>query len=245
MEIRILLLLLAMILSACSEPKDTVLPKEIEKMESIKPAIEKLSPEERQLLGGYIVRQTIGAKFSGMLGGTKSNGVPDGMTIGTAIEEQRKFQIERSVEEAKQKAVKDKLLVEQTLAEKGMRDAVTVTLVSKKLRTETGRSGIVLDENIEIVFGYKNNTAKNITGVKGRISIRDQFGDELSAFQISNDATIKAGESITWTGGRSVQYALGRNNDRKLIDLADDKYTTQWNPQVIVFADGTKMNLPE
>jgi hypothetical protein len=102
-----------------------------------------------------------------------------------------------------------------------------------------------LDEKIEVVFGYKNNTAKNITGVKGKISIRDQFGDELSAFQVSNDTTIKAGESITWIGGRSIKFSMGSNQDRKLIELADDKYTTQWNPQVIVFADGTKMTLPD
>jgi hypothetical protein len=245
MQIRALIVVTALILSACGDPKNTPLPQDMAKMESIKPAMEKLTVEERELVGGYMVRLTIGAKFGGLFGATKSAGVPDGMTIGKAIDEQRKFQADRLIEEAKQKAVKDKLLAERTLAENGMREAVTVTLVSKNLRTDRGMSGMLLDEKIEVVFGYKNNTAKNITGVKGQISIRDQFGDELSAFQVSNDATIKAGESITWTGGRSLRFSMGSNQDRKLVELADDRYTTQWSPQVIVFADGTKMTLPD
>lgn len=81
--------------------------------------------------------------------------------------------------------------------------------------------------------------------MKGRTSVRDQFGDELSSFQVSNDATIKAGASITWTGGRSVKYSMISEKDRKLVELSDDKYTTQWRPQIIVFTDGTKMTIPE
>lgn len=233
------------LLVGCSGPKDAPLPQDLSKMEALKPILEKLTPEERELVGGYVVRQTIGAKFGELLGGAKAAGIPEGMTVGKAIEEQRKFRADQLIEEAKQKAVKDKLKAERDLAEKAMREAVTVTLVSKALKPEHGASGMVLDEKIEVVFGYKNNTVKDIAGVKGRISIRDQFGDELSAFQVSNDDTIKAGASITWTGGRSVKYAMGSNKDRKLIELADDKYTTQWNPQVIVFSDGIKMTLPE
>jgi hypothetical protein len=41
--------LLFIFLAACSNPRDTPLPKDISKMESIKPAIEKLTPEEREL----------------------------------------------------------------------------------------------------------------------------------------------------------------------------------------------------
>ena len=235
----------ALLLTACSEPKDAPLPQDLSKMESLKPTLEKLTPEERELVGGYILRQTMGAKFGEMLGGAKAAGIPEGMTIGKAIAEQRKHRADQAIEEAKQKAVKDKLKAEREVAEKAMREAVTVTLVSKTLKPQYGASGMVLDEKIEVVFGYKNNTAKDIAGVKGRISVRDQFGDELSAFQVSNGETIQAGASITWTGGRSVKYSMGSNKDRKLAELADDKYTTQWNPQVIVFKDGTKMTVPE
>jgi hypothetical protein len=152
---------------------------------------------------------------------------------------------ERAIEEAKEQALKEKLKAEREAALKAMRDAVTVTLVSKKVRPEYGRSGMLLDEHLQVSFGYKNNTARDITGVKGHISVRDLFDDEISGFLISNDDTMRAGEAIVWTGSRSVKYALGSNKDRKLADLPEDKYRIVWEPEIIVFADGTKMAAPE
>lgn len=232
-------------LVGCTGPKDTAVPKELDKIESIRPSLAKLTEEERELFAGYMVRQTVGAKLGGLFGGTPGPGIPDGMTIGKAIEEQRKFKAEAAIEEGKQKALKEKLAAEREAALKPMREAVTVTLVAKGIRAERGYSGTVLDEHLDVSFGYKNNTTKDISGVKGRVSVRDLFGDELSAFLISNDDTIKAGNASVWSGSRSVKYAVGGNKDRKLAELPDDKYTVVWTPQVIVFADGTKLTAPE
>jgi len=93
--------------------------------------------------------------------------------------------------------------------------------------------------------GYRNNTDKDIAGVKGYVSVKDLFGDELSGFLISNDDTIKAGGSVTWTGSRSVRFAIGNNKDRKLAELADDKFKVEWQPRTIVFADGTTLTDPK
>lgn len=245
MRVSLLVLASLMALAACGGPKDTPLPKDLEKMESIKPAMEKLTPEERELAAGYIMRHTVGAKLGGLFGGKEGPGIPEGMTLGKAIEEQREFKADAALEEAKQQALKAKLQAEREAAMKPMLEAVTVTLVSKKIAVERGYSGMVMDENLEVTFGYKNNTAKDISGVKGRVSVKDLFGDEISAFQISNDSTIKAGQTATWTGSRSVRFSMGNNNDRKLAELGDDKYKVVWEPQAIVFADGTKLVLPE
>jgi hypothetical protein len=245
MRITLLMLASLITLAACSGPKDTPLPKDLQQMESIKPAMEKLTPEERELAAGYIMRHTFGAKLGALFGGKEGPGIPDGMTLGKAIEEQRKFQADAVLEEAKQQALKAKLQAERDAAMKPMLEAVTVTLVSKKIAVERGYSGMVMDEKLEAIFGYKNNTAKDISGVKGLVSIKDLFGDEISAFQISNDSTIKAGLSATWTGSRSIRFSMGNNNDRKLAELGDDKYKVVWEPQAIVFADGTKLVLRE
>jgi hypothetical protein len=71
------------------------------------------------------------------------------------------------------------------------------------------------------------------------------FGDELSAFQVSNDDGIKAGSTRTWIGSRSVRFSLGNNKDRKLAELENDKYKVVWEPQAIIFPDGTSLKLPE
>ena len=245
MRVSLTVLVFSMLLAACSGPKDTPLPRELDKIESIKPAMEKLTPEERELATGYIMRHTIGAKLGGLFGGKEGPGIPEGLTLGKAIEEQRTFKADAALEEAKQQALKVKLQAEREAALKPMREAITVTLVSKKIATTRGYSGMVMDENLEVIFGYKNNSDKDISGVKGRISVKDLFGDEISAFQISNDSTIKAGQSITWTGSRSVRFSMGSNKDRKLAELPDDKFKIVWEPQAIVFVDGTKLAVPE
>lgn len=227
--------------AACSGPKDTPVPKDIAAMEAVKPALEKLTPEERELFAGYVMRNTLGAKLGGLFGGKEGPGIPDGMTVGKAIEDQRKFKADRALEEANQAAVKEKLRGESEAAMNIMRKAVTVTLVSKTVNEERGMSGMLLDENFQVTFGYKNNSPKDIAGVKGYVSVKDLFGDEISGFAISNDKTIKSGESITWTGSRSVKYAMGSNKDRKLAELTDDKYKITWEPKVVVFSDGTKL----
>lgn len=244
--LRLVLSFLALLaLTACSGPKDTPVPKELAAMESVKPALEKLTPEERELFAGYVMRHTLGAKLGGLFRGKEGPGIPDGMTIGKAIDDQRKFKADRAIEEAKEAALKEKLRADQEAAMKAMRDVVTLTLVSKALKEERGMSGMLMDENLQVTFGYKNNSTKDIAGVKGYVSVNDLFGDEISGFAISNDKTIKAGETVTWTGSRSIKYSMGNNKDRKLAELTDDKYKIVWEPKVVVFTDGTKLVAPD
>jgi hypothetical protein len=199
MRVYLILVISFTVLTACSGPKDTPLPREISKMESIKPVMEKLTPEERELATGYIMRHTMGAAFGKLFGmNQETSGIPEGMTIGKAIDEQRKFQKEAAAEKDRQEALKTKLQAEREAAMKPMREAITVTLLSKEIETERGYSGIVMDEKLKVTFGYKNNSEKDVAGVKGYVSVRDLFGDEISGFLISNDNTIKAGQTVTF-----------------------------------------------
>lgn len=236
--------LACMMLAACSNPKNTEIPQDIEQLEVLKPSMEKLTQEERELAGAYILRHTVAAKMAGVFGGKEGPGIPPGTTLGKAIEEQRKFIADQKAEQERQAALKAKMEAEREAASKAMREAVTVTLLAKAIDTKRGMGGMVLDENLVVDFGYKNNTAKDIAGVKGVVSVQDLFGDEISAFGISNDTTIGAGQSITWTGSRSVKYPVGENKDRKLAELDDSKYKVVWQPEVILFVDGSQMGMP-
>lgn len=230
---------LALFVAACSNPKDTVLPTQLDKMESIKPAMEKLTTAERELLIGYTMRHTVGAAMNGFLG-IKETPIPDGMTIGKAISEQQDFAAKALAKSEEEKAIKEKLKAEQAKAEATMRNAVSVVLVSKKIATERGYSGIVMDENIVVEIGYQNKTDKDIAGVKGTLNIIDLFGDELCGFHVSNDTTIKAGATITWTGGRSIRYGRNKSKDQKCAEVEEGKYKTEWKPDAVVFFEGGK-----
>lgn len=229
-----------LIVAGCSNPKDTIIPSKLDSLDSIGVSLKKLSPEDQELFAGYFMRHAIGAKMGGLFG-LKSTPIPEGMTLGKAIDDQRAFLAANASKEADEKALKEKVLKERERAMGAMRSAVTVTLVSKKIATET-MSGIETDRKIEVVIAYQNNTDKAVAGVKGTLEVQDIFGDELSGFAVSNETTIEPGATVTWTGGRSVKFSMNSNKDEKLAGLADDKYKVIWNPKMIIFGDGTKLS---
>ena len=101
--------LMCIVLAAgCGKPGDTVIPRDIEKIGSIMPVLQKLPAEERELVTSYIIRHDTTAKPGGLTGGKAGPGMPEGMTIAKAIEEQRKYIAERGLEEARQNALKAK-----------------------------------------------------------------------------------------------------------------------------------------
>lgn len=237
MRTSLLLVVFAVFLmTGCSDPRSTPLPDDVTKLEGIKPHLEKLKPEERELLTAYLMRRAMKGTMFGAMAGTT-----DAKTIGEAIDNQRSFKASAEKQAAEEAALKAKAKAELEAAQKAMREVVTVALVSKKLDIERGFSGMEMDRKIQITLAYKNNGAKDIAGVKGRVVVSDLFGDQLSVFGISNDDTIKAGSTVMWTGGRSIRFSMGDNKDAKFLDLADDKFRVVWEPQMIVFSDGTKM----
>ena len=96
----------------------------------------------------------------------------------------------RATEEAKEKALREKLAADREAALSKLRDAVTVTLISKELRSSlsTGHLG----DSVDIVVGYRNNTNREVSGVKGTLVAKDQFDDACSrreSFQRSDDTS--------------------------------------------------------
>lgn len=235
----ILLAALGVLLSACSKPTDTVIPSDVAAWDKdLSPVIQKLSEEDRKLLAAYLVRAKLGEVFGG-------KGVPPATTVGAAITDQRQFLERRAQEEAEAKALAEKVQKERAAAMEQMRQAITVALVDKSIEPERGSSGIEMDRHLVVRFAYRNNSGKDVAGVKGTVIVKDLFGDTLSAFGISNDESIKAGATVFWVGQRSVKYAIGSNKDEKLAALGADKFTVEWNPETIVFADSTKLVAPQ
>jgi len=224
------------LLVACSNPKDTKVPASLTQMDALKPKLERLSQEDRELFAGYVMRHTMGSALGGALG-LKSDPIAENITIGGAIEQQRNFIQVQKQEEAQRVALKADR--EKVLG--AMRQAALVTLVSKKIQKESGYSGRILDEKLVVTIGFKNTGSKDIDGIKGTLNFTDIFGDELTGVRFSYDETLKAGASGTWSGSRSIKYGLNTNGDRKFADLPDEKFKSVWVPDTIVFTDGSKL----
>ncbi len=151
---------------------------------------------------------------------------------------------QRRAEERRQADLRAALQAKRDAALRSMREAVTVTLVFKESETEYGVNGMLVGETSFVTVGYRNNTVREISGVKGLVSVRDRLGEELASFTASVDTTILAGQSITSTGSRSIEYAPGVNKDRNPAEFDDtNKYDIVWFPEVIVFTDGMKLEV--
>jgi len=94
------ILCMALLLVACSgDPHDTTVPTDISKWSSsVKPSLQKLTPEERELFSQYAIRHTIGAANGHI--GSETDPIPEDMTIGKAIAEQRNYMAREQAKEA-------------------------------------------------------------------------------------------------------------------------------------------------
>lgn len=72
-----------------TDPKDTPIPARTQDLPHIQNQVKRLDEGERKLLAGYILRHTFSHGMEGVEHGYTY--VPEGTTIGQAIEEQKRF----------------------------------------------------------------------------------------------------------------------------------------------------------
>lgn len=218
----------ASLLLGCGSPKDRELPTDVSKMDELKPYVEKLSEEEKKLFLGYVFRATVGGVFGG-------KGVEPGMTIGKAIDAQKSFIEENARKEAEAKALKEKLAAEQAAIKKSMTDAVTVTVLSMRLEKQDYR------EEQLIKLGLKNNGDKDIKGVKGMMRFIDMFDKEVGAIGFAFTDGLKHGEVAVWSGTRHYNQFMSEH--KAIAQLEEGKYKAVFDPEAIVFEDGTNLTI--
>ena len=178
------------------------------------------------------------AKMGEAFGG---KGIPPGTTIGQAIEAQKKLVAEQKQKEAEAAALKAKLQKEIAEARRVIDEAVVVTVIKLWRSRKDFDAGRFSDAQA-IKLGFQNKTTKGIAGVSGKMVFTDMFDKKISDVHFSFDDGIKAGGTATWTGSRRINQF--DSEDRALANIAEGKYTAKFEPEMIVFVDGTKLRVP-
>jgi hypothetical protein len=197
---------------------------------------------------GYVTRVKIGEAFSG-----GKVAIPFGMTVGQAIEEQKKWAAdaekrlaaekqEAQRKEAESAALKTKLDAERAAAVKKINDAVTVTLLKKEELPKDYHAGRY-SEYQQLTIGVQNNSAKPVVGVAGAMEFIDVFDKVVSTVPFKVSETIKPGGTYRWVGGRDHNQFLDAH--RTLWNLEEGKYKTRFVPSAVIYADGEKISTPE
>lgn len=237
MRVRVsLFALIACTLVACSNPHDAPVPSDMSKWDTeLKPAIQKLPEEEKELLAGYLMRMKMSEAFGG--------GPPKvGLTVGTAISEQKKWVEEQKAKEAEAKALKEKIEAERAALKKTVDGTLTVAVVELKLQKANYQAGTYSDSQV-IRLALQNKGTKDIKGVKGDIKFIDIFDKTVGTIGFGYDDGIPAGKTKTWVGSRDYNQFLPEH--KAIANLEEGKYTTRFEPEIIIFTDGSKLKVSE
>jgi len=234
---RIAVVLIAtVVLCGCSKPTDNVIPTDISTWDKeLAPALKKLPDADREKVATYLMRAKMGEVFGG-------KGIPPGTTIGQALEAQKKWDAEQEAKRAEEEALRKKLEQEREAVLKQLNNAVTATLIAKRELPKNYDAGRY-SEYQEFRIGVQNNSDKAVVGVAGEIKFIDVFDKEVGAVNFRISENIEPGKSVTWTGGRDYNQFLDMH--RAVWNLEEGKYTTKFEPSMVVFKDGTKLTVPE
>lgn len=227
-----LLILVIAGLTACTDPKSTIISTADSDKEKMQEVMKKLSDEERQLVAAYMMRTLVSGAMSG-----KAD-LPIGVTVGDAIKQQKEWIDEQKKKEAEQAALKAKLAAEAEAFRREVESAVTVTVIEKSVLPKDIYRSRYSDIQV-IKLGFENKSGKDIAGIEGELAFYDIFDKEVGSINFSYDDGIKAGATSKWTGTRDINEF--RREHRALANLEEGKYTTKFKPETIVFADGTKL----
>lgn len=106
MKYTLAILLLVFVVGCSKDPRNTKLPKDISQLHTIKPAVEKLTDNEKSLLASYLMMHSMGTAPGPKLptGGTA---IPEDITIGQAIKEQEAFLSTLTPDQIRHKYFKD------------------------------------------------------------------------------------------------------------------------------------------
>lgn len=238
-------------LTACTQPLDTVIPSnQAEWDKTLAPVIKKLDERDRQLFAAYMARHMMGAALGAAFGGKSVDAaIPIGTTIAQAISEQKtwmaeqaKAEAERARKEAEAAALKKEAQAKADVLRQQLSDAVTVALLAKPFAPANPAANQYSDRQL-FKIAVKNTSDKTIAGVAGQLTFVDMFGKDVGAVGFKVTESIAAGSSYIWSGERKYNQFLPAH--RAVHDLEEGKYTTRFEPEALVFSDGTSIKVDE
>ena len=189
-----------------------------------------LTLEEVGLLQAFVIRKG----FAGALSG-EPTALPVGMSIGEMINDQREWVIEDTKRKVAEEERQAQASTEEGKRRKALLEAMTLTVVQKGFEREKDQDFITID------VMYENKSGKPIRGFKGAIQFNDLFGTEITPFTISEDEPLAPG--AIRRQGWTLKYNQLADKHMELRNTALYNMKIEWKPQVILFADGTSLEM--
>ena len=135
-------------------------------------------------------------------------------------------------------AVKEERPGKRKALRKQVEDLLTVTVL--ELRVEKGgiEPGNLFDQLL-IKLGFQNKGSKDIKSITGEVKFMDLSDKEVGSFHFTYDEGVDAGKKATWIHTRHDKEFM--QSHKALARLEEGKYKTRFEPELIVFVDGSKL----
>ena len=161
----------------------------------------------------------------------------EGMTYRDIAEKADKVEAEAKAKEAAEKMAEEKARLEKEAKLKELVNAVSVEIVDKNFHEYK------YEESISLGLIMKNTGSKNIKAFKGSVRVEDQFGKLLKLYSFTHEDPMPTGEKLET---RKFWDCNKYNDDDNRIHYTEiDKLKLTWEPEHVIFEDGTELKVED
>ncbi len=237
----------ALILAACSNPKDIVFgPDPMKQISEQGDQFKKLSEEDRGLLVGFLSISAIGKAFGGDVKPVT------GRTVGEVLTDARAWREKMNIAAAEEKkriaeaeVLKAKVLAERKVISEKISSSVVVAVVDKTVLPVNYDAGRYR-EMLSISYAIENKSAKDIAQLKGNVVFKDATGDMVGSLPVDFDQPVGAGKILKTTTGRGWNLNQFMNGEvEKIAGREFSGMKATFEPESIAFKDGEVLKAPE
>ncbi|TMM28666.1 hypothetical protein FDT66_13770 [Polaribacter aestuariivivens] len=217
---KITFLIVLIFIISCSSPLDKKFNENTSKEDLMK-IQSKIDSTQFYLLAGSMLRLKL-----------QDNKI-ENMTYREILEQGEKWKVEEEKRQEELKRLAEKARKEQDERTRLLSESIIVSCFEK------GFTKYNYEDYITYKFVIKNKSVKNIRAVKGSITFMNLFDQEIKTLNLVYDESIKANSTVNYNA--QTDYNQFKDSDKALKnkDLKDMK--VKWNPEKIIFEDGTTL----
>lgn len=241
-----ILIIIALMMISCSNPKDIIFgPEPLKQIAEQGDKFKKLSEEDRTLLAGYLTIIELGKAF-----GAESKPVT-GRTVGEVLIDARAWkekvvasEAETKKQNAEAEILKNKILNERKAMASKISASVVVAIIDKIVLPKDYDAGR-FSEMLSLKYAVENKSDKTIQQLKGQVTFNDATGDEVGTLYVDIDEPIRAGQTLTTTTGRG--WELNQFNNSSIEKIAGREFSSMkatFEPESIAFEGGEVLKAP-
>ncbi|HEX6040524.1 hypothetical protein [Longimicrobium sp.] len=223
-------------LAACGTIKDEPLTEST--LERVRESTD-LTERDRGLLADYMARTAFARMQKG---DTTANFFDPDVTVGEAIEAQRLYAREDSLRRDKEKREREAARQRRDAELARARALASVTVTGKRKHPRSTEA-MRFSDHAALSVAVSNTGDRPIAGIKGRLVVRDLFDDPVIGLEFKHDDALAPGARATVERFYEINPYIDR--EARLYATDFEKLKVTWEPRTILFADGTRLDLPE